>query len=134
MSEYTFYSYYDLSGGRVGDEVWVVQHKGKNITVPLKERAEAERIAAALNAQPQADQTDWHHIARVQSAKLAAALNEPGAQERLDAALLAAKQPRPQASAEDVMFVDELLRQSGLAGPTMKAAWQRIKASLGVVK
>jgi hypothetical protein len=54
------------------------------------------------------------------------------------APLYAAPQPRsvateqvtPAASAEDVMFVDELLRQSGLAGPTMKDAWQRIRASL----
>jgi hypothetical protein len=54
-------------------------------------------------------------------------IQEPGAP-------LRAAPPRPQASAEDVMFVDELLRQSGLAGPMMKAAWQRIRASLGVGK
>jgi hypothetical protein len=54
-------------------------------------------------------------------------IQEPGAP-------LRAAPPRPQASAEDVMFVDELLRQSGLAGPTIKDAWQRIRASLGVVK
>jgi hypothetical protein len=35
-----------------------------------------------------------------------------------------------QASAEDVTMVDELVRQSGLAGPTIKDAWQRIRASL----
>jgi hypothetical protein len=51
----------------------------------------------------------------------------------------AATQPqsRPQASAEDVARVRELVRQSGLAGPTIKAAWQRIEADyerMGVVK
>jgi hypothetical protein len=42
--------------------------------------------------------------------------------------------PQPQASAEELVLVDELVRQSGLAGPTIKDAWQRIRASLEVGK
>jgi hypothetical protein len=79
----------------------------KDLSNGIKEKcvrlaASDYRAALAAAPQQQVDQTDWHRIARVQSAKLAAALNEPGAQERLDAALLAWKQPSPQPQAEPV--------------------------------
>jgi hypothetical protein len=92
-------------------------------------QAEPRTPIENLMAQYTSDGCDFTDMVFVRTASLRYVKTMPDSQARCLLYAWAAA-PQPQARAEDVALVDELVRQSGLAGPTIKAAWQRIEADM----
>jgi len=91
-------------------------------------QAEPRTPIENLMAQYTSDGCDFTDMVFVRTASLRYVKTMPDSQARC---LLYAWAAAPQGGrAEDVALVGGLVRQSGLAGPTIKAAWQRIEADM----
>jgi hypothetical protein len=116
-----------------------VFHNDKTAQQAVCDEIEAMAAALAATPQPLAEPVgEWVMVPRNATPEMVAAAIRDADCPRAyvepiyRALLAAAPQPQasPQASAEDVALVGGLVRQSGLAGPTIKAAWQRIEADM----
>ena len=103
----------------------------KEIADALRYLGKAERIAAALNAQPQAGCAwpDCNCPSSLETKRVHC--------QRLPIQIVENAAPQPQASADadDLALMDEALSAAGYAKHGIYGeAWRRIRASLGVVK